>query len=233
MSRRLSIVCTMIIFAFVSAASGCSSASSPSVVSHSGAAGIQKSPQSLGSWTTKAPMPTARDGLAAGVINGILYAVGGDNRFEYNTNEAYDPATDTWTAKASMPQKRNLLAVGAINGILYAVGGNNIRKATKTLYAYDPTTNTWTTKAPMPTARLSLGASVLGGKLYAVGGLETNNAYSNRLEAYDPVTNTWTTKAAMPTAREGLATRVLNGILYAVGGDNHGVLNTVEAYNPR
>jgi Kelch motif len=28
-------------------------------------------------WTTKAPMPTARSMLAAGVVNGLLYAVGG------------------------------------------------------------------------------------------------------------------------------------------------------------
>ncbi len=28
-------------------------------------------------WTTKAPMPTGRDGLGVGAINGILYAVGG------------------------------------------------------------------------------------------------------------------------------------------------------------
>jgi hypothetical protein len=30
-----------------------------------------------GRWTVKAPIPTPRDGLAVGVVNGILYAVGG------------------------------------------------------------------------------------------------------------------------------------------------------------
>jgi len=170
MSRRLSIVCTMIIFAFVSAASGCSSASSPSVVSHSGAAGIQKSPQSLGSWTTKAPMPTARDGLAAGVINGILYAVGGDNRFEYNTNEAYDPATDTWTTKAPMPTGLDDPASGVLRGRLYALGGFNDNGFANTVEAYDPATNSWTMKAPMPHTRFAFAAGVAGGTLYAVDG---------------------------------------------------------------
>ena len=28
-------------------------------------------------WTTKAPMPTARLGLATSVVNGIIYAIGG------------------------------------------------------------------------------------------------------------------------------------------------------------
>src|SRR2546430_1604362 len=43
-------------------------------------------------WTTKAPMPTPRMNLGVGVINGILYAVGGQSQSGiYNTLEAYDP----------------------------------------------------------------------------------------------------------------------------------------------
>jgi hypothetical protein len=40
--------------------------------------------------------------LGAGVVNGILYAVGGaQGGGDLNTLEAYDPTTDTWTLKAS------------------------------------------------------------------------------------------------------------------------------------
>ena len=59
-----------------------------------------------GTWTTKAPMPTARLNLATGAVGGKLYAIGGSiggNQVDVGTNEAYDPITDTWTAKASMP----------------------------------------------------------------------------------------------------------------------------------
>ena len=64
-----------------------------------------------GVWTTKAPMPTPRTGLAAGVVNGILYAVGGNDGVSFlGTVEAYDPATNTWTTKASMPTVRTGLA---------------------------------------------------------------------------------------------------------------------------
>src|SRR4029077_10805469 len=56
------------------------------------------------SWTTKAPMPTPRLALGAGVINGIIYAVGGttERGFESTGNalatvEAYDPVADKWT----------------------------------------------------------------------------------------------------------------------------------------
>lgn len=78
-------------------------------------------------WTTKAPMPTARQLLAGGVIGGKFYAVGGiDNgSLFFNTVEVYDPATDTWASRRPMPTARAWLAAGAINGLLYAVGGVN------------------------------------------------------------------------------------------------------------
>src|ERR1700680_249304 len=201
MSRQSSIVCSIVVFAFAAALFGCSSATNPTVVPHSGAAGIQVSPQSRGSWTTKAPMPTARWGLAAGVVNGILYAVGGcgaPNSKALNTVEAYDPTTDSWTTKAPMPTARAGFAVGVINGVLYAVGGwnNNIYALSK-VEAYDPATDTWSTKARMPTARNELAVGVVNGKLYAVGGHAVIGR-SKAVEVYDPSTNTWTTEANSP-----------------------------------
>jgi hypothetical protein len=85
--------------------------------------GIQDSP---GTWTTKAPMPTARVylGLAA-ASNGKLYAVGGENGgLLLATVEEYNPATNTWATKAPMPTARAGLGFAAAgNGKLYAVGG--------------------------------------------------------------------------------------------------------------
>src|SRR5438034_966710 len=128
-----------------------------------------------GSWTTKAPMPTARFGLGAAAVNGVLYAVGGANGGgDLATVEAYDPVTNTWTTQAPMPTARYSLGVGVVNGILYAVGGANNGGFLATLEAYDPSTATWTTQAPMPTARYELGVDGIIGTLYAVGGW--NNA---------------------------------------------------------
>ncbi len=175
-------------------------------------------------------MPTRRWGLAAGVLNGILYAVGGYNGTNIvATVEAYDPATNAWTAKASMPAGRTGLATGVVDGMLYVVGGGNAT------HAYDPATNTWTTKALMPTSRHSVAAGVVNGIVYVVGGYRSGDlGAESTVEAYDPTTNTWTTKAPMPTARWGLAAGVVNGILYAVGGAgvDGSTLATVEAYDP-
>ena len=48
-------------------------------------------------WTIKAPMPTARYGSAAAVVNGKIYVVGGyycdDSSHYLSTNEEYEPGT--------------------------------------------------------------------------------------------------------------------------------------------
>lgn len=195
-----------------------------------------------GSWVTKAPMPTARHQPGVGIVNGILYAVGGlsGNPFEgtgtLSTFEAYDPVTNTWTTKAPLPTPTGGLAVGVVGGVLYAIGGYNSTGSpwVATIEAYDPVTNTWTSKTPMPTARQDPGVGVVNGILYVVGGFVGSTMLST-VEAYDPITDAWTTRSPMPTARVGLGVGVVDGILYALGGEitPWGVaVATVEAYDP-
>ncbi len=92
-----------------------------------------------GTWTTKAPMPTPRYAPAAGVVNGILYAVGGfrGGGDVLSTVEAYDPATNTWTTKAPMPTPRGGLAAGVVSGILY-LGGQDRSGDLSTNEAFTP-----------------------------------------------------------------------------------------------
>jgi N-acetylneuraminic acid mutarotase len=127
-------------------------------------------------------------GLAVGVINGIIYAVGGDasggGNF-LNVVEAYDAATNTWTTKASMPKARGGLAVGVISDILYAVGGCCTRNGSmKTVEAYNPVTNTWFAMASMPSKRDVLAAGVVNRRLYAIGGF--NHGASSIDDAFNP-----------------------------------------------
>lgn len=184
-------------------------------------------------WTTKAPMPSGRGGLGAGVVNGIVYAAGGGT----NVLQAYDPVTDSWSTKASMVTARYGLGVGALNGILYAVGGSSALGCSGSWYssveAYDPSTNTWTPRAPMPSGKCELGAVVaVDGLLYAIGGSSTSGGRGT-VYAYNPSTNIWTSRAPMLTPRGWAGISVLNGQIYVVGGiSDAGVLSTVEAYDP-
>lgn len=55
-------------------------------------------------WAAKASMPTARHALAAGEVNGVLYAVGGTYGPVVTTVEAYPPGTNGWVSRAPLPE---------------------------------------------------------------------------------------------------------------------------------
>jgi N-acetylneuraminic acid mutarotase len=176
-------------------------------------------------------MPIPRQQFGVGVVNGVLYAVGGDwtcGGLIANV-DAYDPATNTWTSKAPLSAPRASFGVGVVNGILYAIGGQTNGGLSDIVEAYDPSTDTWTTKTPMPTAQMVHAVIVVNGIIYNVGGIDASGVY-NLVQAYDPSTDAWTVKSSMPTPRGFLAGGAVNGILYAVGGYNG--MDTVEAYNP-
>jgi hypothetical protein len=61
--------------------------------------------------------------LTAAVVDGVLYAFGGNNAGYFSTVFAYDPVMNSWNFKASMPTRRAELAAGVIDGRVYAVGG--------------------------------------------------------------------------------------------------------------
>jgi N-acetylneuraminic acid mutarotase len=185
-------------------------------------------------WTQKADMSTARWGLSTSMVDGKIYAFGGQGGLR--KVEEYDPATDTWTDKADMPTGRASLASSAVDGKIYVIGGYTSFGGSKlaTVEEYDPATDTWTQKADMPGPRGGLGTSVVNGRIYAVGG-NGSGGYVAAVWEYDPATDTWTTKADMPTRRNLAPTSVVNGKIYAFGGqtpNNGPAVSTVEEYDP-
>ncbi|MGA2680906.1 MAG: hypothetical protein ABSF44_03800 [Candidatus Bathyarchaeia archaeon] len=160
-------------------------------------------------------MPTARGGLGLAVVNGKIFAIGGDaekvSRGQHvsggivGTNEEYDPVTDTWTTKSPMPTPRTFFAITVYQNKIFCIGGsaNNGRDnpPTGVNEVYNPATDSWETKAAMPTPRDALQANVLNGKIYCIGGTAINGATGVN-EVYDPTSDTWTTKSPMPTVTD-------------------------------
>lgn len=172
-------------------------------------------------WTERAPLPTARGGLAVTTLQGKLFAVSGyDGRENPAVVEVYDPTLDQWTAVAPLPTPRDHLTAVTINETLYAIGGRvrlNYRKNLSTVEAYEAETNQWVTKADMPTPRSGIAAGVVNGWLYVFGG-ESGEGTFHQNERYDARLNRWQTMAPMPTARHGLGTAAVAGHLYVLSG---------------
>lgn len=104
---------------------------------------LEVSDPATDTWDTKAPMPTARSDLAAGIIDGRLYVVGGFPGPGTGADlEVYDPISDRWSAKAMMPTPRGDLAAAVLSNKLYAVGGTSLPGQTPlaALEEYTPST---------------------------------------------------------------------------------------------
>jgi N-acetylneuraminic acid mutarotase len=194
-------------------------------------------------WATKANMPTASHSHRTCVVNGKIYAIGGDTtglgcNFHFHSQkvEVYNPATDTWSTKTDMPTARASLSISAVNGKIYAIGGDTIQCSIglSTVEEYDPQTDSWSTKTNMQVVRSGLSSSVVDGKIYAIGGWSfSNDIVLDDVEEYDPLTDTWIPKASMHDGRAWFSTCVVDGKIYAIGGrSTTSKRKTVEVYDP-
>ncbi len=171
-------------------------------------------------WRGRAPMPTPRGALAAVVVEGRIYAVGGKDRTDTGALEVYDPAGDSWKRLRPMPTPRNHIAAEVVDGRIYVFGGRTDHTGGNVgvTEMYDPHTDTWQERAPMPTSRSGIGAAALGGKVYVPGGeLGRPGTYPEN-EEYDPAADLWMPRAPMLTPRHGLAVVAFRGRLYALSG---------------
>ena len=85
----------------------------------------------------KADMPSLRVGLATGVVDGKIYAIGGNNFVPLSVVEVYDPATDMWTEEVDMHLQRYSLSVSVVDGKIYALGGFNDQVIHGVVEAFD------------------------------------------------------------------------------------------------
>ncbi len=202
------------------------------------------------SWISQIQMPTARAGLVTASVNGVIYAIGGNDADlnPLSTVEAYRPGTNTlvpWVTKAPMPAaRRSSHGATVINGKIYVVGGlNAAQEPTRNLFVYDVAGNYWVSKAPMPMASYAGASAAIDGKLYVVATPPGDDGFysgATRLYRYDPATNTWSARRSAPHNHQGGMARAINGKLYVVGGVTlywddaprpigH---NELEVYNP-
>jgi hypothetical protein len=184
------------------------------------------------SWVSKAPMHEDRANLGVAVVDGRIYAIGGNNKYAVlDTNEMYDPETDAWTVKAPMPVPINSFGVAVFQGKIYCIG-EDVNEV------YDPVADVWETKAPMPTYRYGLQANVVDGKIYLIGGVVPDKnegcgfSFVTVNEVYDPVADSWATKAPKPVATGSVASVTIDKKIYVIGGiaSSTGCLNQV--YDP-
>ncbi|KAI8509832.1 Kelch-like H-associated protein 1 [Branchiostoma belcheri] len=173
-------------------------------------------------WTRLADLPMPRSGLAAAVVHGFFYVIGGrnnspDGNMDSNSLEGYNPYTNSWQSYTPMSIPRNRVGVGVIDDYIYAVGGSQGCMHHNTVEKYDANQDKWTTVAPMKTRRIGVGVAVLNRLLYAVGGFDEQRV---------------AVVTSMNVPRSGAGVVAQDHHIYAIGGyDGMSQLNSVEKYD--
>ena len=185
-------------------------------------------------WTELAPMGKARRGIGVGILNGLLFALGGsDGISALRLVECYDPHTNAWRRVADMIEERSSVAAVGLGEHLYAVGGyDGIMSCLKTVERYDHANDTWSYVAKMNIARSMAGVAPLNNCLFAVGGYDGSSDLAS-CEMYDVERDLWVMQEGMNSRRCMAGVAVLQGLLYAVGGcDRSQSLDSTEVYDP-
>ncbi len=83
------------------------------------------------SWSARAEVPTARGGVATGVLDGKIYVIGGEGNPDVESGifpdvERYDPVADTWESLESMPTPRHGTQGAVVGNTLIVPGGATV-----------------------------------------------------------------------------------------------------------
>lgn len=134
------------------------------------------------SWAAEAEMHHPRGHVAAAVLDGKMYSLGGDHghdatQIDLPFCEVYDPATKSWKEIASLPDGRSHFESSTIiyrGGILLVGGRSNspepARGVLGELLLYDPEADSWKAVGTLPEKVLAPSAAIVGNRIVVIGG---------------------------------------------------------------
>jgi N-acetylneuraminic acid mutarotase len=173
-------------------------------------------------WSEGKSMPTARGALNALFVNGILYAIGGqDEAGGWNINEAYNPTTNNWSSETRMPTGRHHSASETNDNKIYVMGGRIVGSSplvnVNTTEVFDTKTESWNTIKSMPSKRSGIAAAAMDNSLFVFGGEDLTRTFGNN-EKYDTENGRWVSLESMPTPRHGLGAVSVDNRIFVIGG---------------
>ena len=125
-------------------------------------------------WTTlEAPQSVSRRGLAAVILAGEFWLIGGANQGEASASvDIYDPATQTWREGPSLPEPRAGHAAAVVDGVIHVFGGRSadMQRTTSDHLVLEVGATRWSVGQSMPTARTEAAAATIEGEVWLMGG---------------------------------------------------------------
>lgn len=200
------------------------------------------------SWESIATMAQERCRFYLGVVEGHLYAIGGDPSASSNlldddaSCECYDPQANEWSEIASLPGNRMQHAGAAYGHLLFISGGLQEidGDAVDRVQCYNTITNSWSEKSPMLHPRADHTMFVHKGRMYVIGGwyidpITQSRVMAQTLDHYVLEEDRWEIVMQVNEPRLYATYTMFNNCLHVVGGWKHGDYQhkalTMQIYN--
>jgi len=188
-------------------------------------------------WELTAPLNQPRGRIAATVLNGEIYVIGGNTTpgVIFDTVEKFHPDSAEWITVTSLNHPRAYAAAASVNGYIYVFGGR-IDAATPEyrVEKYDPLADEWIDVAEMgpstALAREGLQAIVVDDLIWLLGGYTTATGYLGNVDVFDPATETFITPKASLEPVVGHAAVTDGSTIRVIGGQRFGVLREHLSY---
>jgi kelch-like protein 10 len=141
-------------------------------------------------WREVSPMHEKRYMLSVAVLDGLVYAMGGNEDYIriLESAERYDYRTNRWSRIAPMNEKRTTASAATLNGKIYIVGGFNGENSMNSAEVYDPEFNQWTLIKSMFSVHGWHSSIAYHGCVYSIGGSNDESTMCSD-ENYNPATN--------------------------------------------
>mmetsp|Transcript_55873 Transcript_55873/g.104831 ORF Transcript_55873/g.104831 Transcript_55873/m.104831 type:complete len:372 (+) Transcript_55873:47-1162(+) len=175
----------------------------------------------VGFWERLPPIPTARHGACLAVVEGQLYAIGGEVAGVALADvQRFNPfGSQTWEQMPPMSVGRIKAAAFECQGYLYVLGGHDGFNALCSVERFHPDTCEWQDVTPMQKPRYACSATYQDGRIMVFGGELSEAGAAASIEIYDAQVGRW---QSFPTMRSPLCGSVSvigeSGDVYSFGG---------------
>ena len=175
-------------------------------------------------WTDIAPLSAPRVYTSVVACNGLLYVIGGCDEMgqPVNTNEAYDPKSNTWTKLKPMPTKRAAPIIASFDDVIVAIGGVGETQApVDAVELYSVGSNKWKRLAPLSEALMGMANFSKDNKVYVFGGMAADSNPRDHFKCLVMASGggeKWQAFPPMPTPRYAAQAFYRNSKVYVLGG---------------
>ena len=178
-------------------------------------------------WQTGPPMPSARDHLGCGMIDGMLVVAGGaywKDGVKHYTNETIAYSKGRWIRLPYVPVAGAYGASAVIDGQLLIAGGANEKGAMKNCFRLVKTDGkfVWKRLPNLPRPLFGAQGTAVGSKFYVVGGAPGMDevgimAAKPKMLVLDLNSRKWQERP-LPSGRVGAAVAAIGEKLFVFGG---------------